>query len=372
MNKIEVCHVVSGLKTGGVESMIYNYCSHMDFDKYNFHILYQHEPSKKNVDEFEKIGFKLHRISSKVKHPFKNYFETKKYLKNNNINVVHCHMTLMNFIPLFAAKRLNIKRRICHSHNSDVRKKYIFIKMIEKILKLFCIHYATDLVACGVDAGVYMYGENNKYEVINNALDLNKYMFSNEKRKQIRKKFNISDDTFVIGHVGRFTEQKNHDFLINVFQSILLRNKKVALFLLGNGELYENIKEKCNELKINKYVNFIGVVDNVCDYYSAFDIFVLPSIWEGLPVVSIEAQASGIKCFFSNKIDKNAVIYNKNSKLIELDEKEWARNLEEAIKKSNKYDRTIDMQLLCNSGYDINTEMKKLKKMYIGGSDEEY
>lgn len=370
MKKINVCHVVSGLKAGGVESMIYNYCSHLDSDNYSFHILYQHEPNQKNVEEFKKLGFKLKRIPSKLKHPLKNYFETKKYFKNNNIDVVHCHMTMMNFIPLLAAKKLKIKTRICHSHNSDVRKKNIFIKIIESILKKICIFTATDLVSCGKEAGYYMYGLKNKYTIINNALNLDNYLFSDLKRKQIREKYDIPNDCFVIGHVGRFTEQKNHKFLIDVFKKILVKNQKVALFLIGDGELNKKIRERCEKENIDNHVYFIGVVDNVCDYYSAFDVFVLPSLWEGLPVVSIEAQTSGLKCIFSSNIDKNAIIYNKNAKLVTLDTSQWIENIILNIEKGNQYNRKVDMQLLHESGYDINVELDKLKKIYIGGNNE--
>ena len=123
MKKIKVCHVVSGLRAGGVESMIYNYCSKMDVNKIDFSILFQHQPSLKNIKEFEELGFSLINIPNKRVRPLSNFLKTYKYLKNNHIDVVHCHMTLMNIFPLCAAKLARVPKRICHSHGYDVRKK---------------------------------------------------------------------------------------------------------------------------------------------------------------------------------------------------------------------------------------------------------
>lgn len=363
-NKIKICHFVSGLKSGGVESMIYNYCSRMERDKYEFILVYQHEPSIKNLKEFEKIGFKMINIPSKRKHPLKNYFASKEILKNNDVDVVHCHMTLMNFIPLIAAKKENIKIRICHSHNNDVRNKNIFLKCGENILKKVCIKNSTHLIACGKDAGNYMYGKNSRYMVINNALNLDKYKYSLEKRKKIRQQYNINDECYVIGHIGRFTEQKNHKFLINIFKEIYKKNKNIVLFLVGDGELHEKIKEKYQNEEFAKKMIFVGIVDNVNEYYSAFDIFILPSLWEGLPVVSIEAQASGVKCLLSRNIDNNAVICENCVKLIELDEKCWQDTMSYEISKGNNYNRNVNMEKLYNCGYDIKKELKKLEKIY--------
>lgn len=362
--KKNICHVVSGLKAGGVETMIYNYCKNMKED-YNFFLLYQHEPSQKNVQEFEKIGFKLQRIPSKIKHPIRNYIETYKYLKNNSIDVVHCHMTLMNFIPLFAAKRLNIKIRICHSHNSDVRNKSLLAKILEKILKRICINNATNLVACGEDAGKYMYGKKD-FLVLNNAMDLKLYKYNAASRKKVRKKYNIDDDDILIGHIGRFTNQKNHKFLIEVFEKIIATcgDRKYKLMLLGDGELRNEIEELVAKKSLSNIVIFTGIVSNPRDYYSAFDIFLLPSLWEGLPVVSIEAQISGLLCAFSNNIDKDCKIIETTKFLDNTNVEDWVAF---SKIKSNSYDRNCNEKQFNDRGLNIDTEVKKLKNLYDGG-----
>ena len=359
MRKIKVCHVVSGLKCGGVETMIYNYASVLDASKYEMHLLYQHEATEKNIKEFNEIGFYLKRISSKVRHPILNFIETYRYFKNNKFDVVHCHMTLMNCIPLVAAKKLKIPIRICHSHNSDVRKKNKFILYFEKILKRICIKNSTNLIACGSDAGKYMY-EDLPFVILNNALNLNKFKYSINIRKKIRSLHNIKKDEILIGHIGRFTKQKNHEFLINVFVKILKKNPKYKLILLGDGELKKSIEEYVKECDIEEKIIFTGIVDNVNEYYSAFDIFVLPSIWEGFPVVAIEAQASGIPCVLSNNID-NRCIMNSNVSMIELNIEKWC----EKIISLNLDGRMFNNELL-DKGYDINEERKKLEHIYKG------
>lgn len=362
MEKVKVCHVVSGLKSGGVESMILNYCSLLDQNKYEFHILYQHEPSMKNVVEFEKINFELYRIPSKVKHPIKNFTETYKYLKNNNIDVVHCHMTLMNFIPLIAARLLKIKVRICHSHNSDVRKKNIIVKLVEKILKKLCINNSTNLVSCGEDAGKYMYG-NRKFEILHNALDLDRFKYNEDVRNFIRKKYNIDDNCILIGHIGRFTEQKNHKFIVDIISSMSNKNMNIKFMLLGDGELRQEIEQLVIDKNIQGNVIFTGIVPNSNEYYSAFDLFILPSLWEGLPVVGVEAQAAGLLCIFSNNIDKNVEVVKENVILIENQLNLWCDKISQFIDEQPQL-RNIRNDEFNKRNLNIKIEFKKLADMY--------
>ena len=361
-SKIKVCHVVCGLKSGGVESMIKNYCSILDEEQYEWHLLYQHDPVLKNLKEFEKLGFKLKRIAAKAKNPLRNYIDTYNYLKKNSIDIVHCHMTIMNFIPLYVAKRCGIKVRICHSHNSDVRDKNIIIKVVEKLFKYLSMKYATVLIACGNDAGKYMYGKN-EYIVLRNAMDFEKFKFNEGKRKKIRQDLNISDDTIVIGNVGRFTNQKNQIFLIELISKLLMYNGKYKLLLIGEGEELSIIKKAVDNYGVQENVIFTGIVNNINEYYSAFDIFTLPSLWEGLPLVAIEAQMSGIKCILSKNIDANAIIIKENCQMLNINIDEWQKEilsysvtLQNRIKSKEKF---------IKNGYDINNESYKLANIYM-------
>ena len=360
--KIKVCHVVSGLKSGGVETMIYNYCTNMSKEKFEWYVIYQHEASEKNLKEFKQAGFNLKRIHSKTKNPIKNYIDTYIFLKENNIDVVHAHMTLMNFIPLIAAKKLKIKIRISHSHNCFFDRnifKKIFAYLCKKIIK----KNSTVCLACGEEAGKYLY-KKDEYIIINNALDLNKFMFNKVSRRKIRTEYKITDDMFVIGHVGRFVEQKNHIFLLNVLKKIVEENEKTILVLIGDGKLKKDMMKKAQELGINNNVIFVGIVENINEFYSAIDCFCLPSLWEGLPVVAIEAQCSGVDCIFSNNIDMNVKI-NNNISFLKLDEDEWKRKII-YIENKNLNNRTINKDLFINKHYSIIDEAKRLEKIYEG------
>lgn len=367
--KLNICHVVSGLKSGGVESVIYNYCSNMDNSKYNWHLLYQHEPSEKSISEFKYLNFKMQRIPSKFIRPLGNYIKTKKYFKENRIDIVHCHMTLMNFIPLIAAKKCKIPIRISHSHNafndSNSIKKY-FNLILKKLIK----RNATILVSCGKDAGNYLY-DNEPFIVLNNALNLDNYSFNKKKRNDIRKKLKIAETDFVIGHIGRFSYQKNHELLIHMMEKLIQNNPNFKLVLVGDGENYHNIKQLIEDNNMSDNIVTVGIVNNACDYYSAFDCFVLPSRWEGLPVVGIEAQASGLKCFFSNKIDINAQIIKEVVFLDINNIDSWCNNIESYYKSGLFINRSISLKLFEQKGLNIKSEVKKLDKLYSdnGGID---
>ena len=359
MKKIKICHVVSGLVGGGVEEMLYNYCSNIDMNKFDMHILYQHNASKKNYEQFKKLNFTLKEIPYKVKHPIKNFTTTYKYLKENKFDIIHCHMTLMNFIPLICAKILKIKVRICHSHNYDGRKKNFIVKFGEYILKKVCISCSTDLFACGEKAGEYLYGKE-KYTIIHNAINIEKYEFDEIKRKEIRNKLNINDNEIVLGNIGRLTEQKNQKFLLEIL-NMLKGENKYKLIIIGDGKLKNELNKKAIEYEINNDIIFTGIISNAQDYYNSFDVFLLPSLWEGLPVTSIEAQANGLNCLFSNNLDNSLIIDSKKTKTLKLDVGDW---LDEIKKIDENYQRKINLKIFNEKKYNIKVEAKKLEEFY--------
>lgn len=358
-SKIKVCHVISGLNSGGVESVIYNYCSKMRKDQFEFHVLYQHQAGEKTLRKFLNCGFILKEIPEKAKYPLKNYKSCKKYFKTNSIDVVHCHMTLMNFIPLIAAKKEKIKIRISHSHNNDIRKKNFFEKIVTSLLKKVINITATHFVSCGQDAGKYLY--NNEFIILNNAIDIDQFEFNNEIRNEIRNYYNI-DSKIIIGHVGRFTAQKNHEFIINIFEKIVSQNDNYRLILVGDGENRHSIENLIKNKGIQNKVILTGNVENVKDYYNAFDIFILPSLWEGLPVVGLEAQANGVPILFSNTIDKSVSI-NDNVCFLDNDEIKWINEILK-IKLNNRENNVKDR--FYEKGFLIDAEYLKLENIYKG------
>lgn len=359
MKKINVCHVVSGLKSGGAETMIYNYTSKMNRDEYNFHLLYQHTPVEKCVNEFNILNFKLKRIPSKVKNPIKNYMETKKFLIENKIDVIHCHMTLSNFIPLMAARKTKVKLRICHSHEAGTSSKKFISNIFNGIYRSICLICSNKYLACGNEAGKFLY-KNNDFIILNNALDLKKFEYKEEIRNKIRKKIKIADDSIVIGHIGRFIDVKNHEFIIEVFKELHNLNSNFKLVLIGSGELENQIKELVKKLHIEDGVIFTGVISSVNDYYNAFDIFILPSQREGLPLVALESQANGLKCYLSENIDANSCIID-SCKMLSLEKKKWVN---EIVNTNFNYERNISFDGFNKRNLDITKEIKKLNDIY--------
>lgn len=361
MNKIKICHIVSALKSGGAESMIYNYSKELSSEDYDFYLLHQYSAVEKNIIELENIGFKIEEITPKKKNILKNYRETKKFFINNDIDIVHAHMTLANFVPLYAAKKAGIKVRICHSHETGSTTKNFIKVFFEFLLKKICAKYATVLVACGMDAGKYMYGKK-KFLIFNNAIDLDKFKYNEKIRKEKRKELNIDEETVVIGHIGRFIEVKNHDFIIKIARELLKTNQNYKIILIGNGEMENEIRKEIIKFHLEKSISMIGIVDNPYDFYNIFDVFVLPSKREGLPIVALEAQASGLKCIFSNTIDQSTSIVNENCQFLELNVVKWVKVLKRI---TSSYDRNKKIKNnFAIRNLDIKVEYKKLDKLY--------
>lgn len=362
--KIRVMHFVSGLVSGGVEQMLYNYCRFMDKEKFEFIIVYQHEPVETCKSKFDDIGCKTIRITARNENFIKNVTDGYKEIKRHNPDIVHAHMNLMNFCPLFAAWLLGIKIRISHSHIAE-RKQGLLFFVITRVCKMLNIIFSSTLMTCGREAGEYLYGKKKMSAgnilLIQNATDLEYYRPDDNAGKNLRAQLGI-DNAFVLGHVGRFTEQKNHMRLLKIFTSVLELMPNAYLLLIGTGVLELNIKERAMELGISERVIFLGTTKDMNPVYSAMDVFVLPSLYEGFPVVSIEVQAAQIPSIFSDTIDAGCKLTNAIEFVsLEKSDQEWARII---IEKSRSFvqDETDLMELKQN--YDIRPKAVRLTQIY--------
>lgn len=367
INKVKICHVIGDFINGGVESVIYNYFSHIDLSKFDVHIIGHGITVKECADRFVKLGFTIHNVTPKRQSFIKNLKEMNSIIKNNKFDVVHSHMTEWACIPMFLAFLNNVKVRINHSHMAEKPtglKNVIYYGVRLWLGKLF----ATDYFACGRDAGIYLFGENNvkngKVKVINNAIDTKKFSFDKNIREEVRKENKIKDNEIVIGHVGRFFKQKNHKYLIDIFKELSLINSNVRLYLFGNGELFDEVKDYVTELKLSDKVKFMGVRSDIDRWYQAMDLFVLPSLYEGLPVVGVEAQMSGLPCYFADTITDEISI-NKNTKFISIDgdASVWANIINEDLKTMKRFDKSeID------SKFDIDKNAGWLEEFYLSST----
>lgn len=367
--KIKLCLVVSGIATGGVESFIKNYFKQINVDYFDLYIITHNIPTISVRNEFEKIGFKIICVPPKRKNLLKNIFLIRKYIRENEFDVVHSHMVKSNFIPMYFAKKYNVRLRMAHSHNT-IPVKNIFLKKMLTLIQYLNRKYANCFLACSQDALVFGFGkkifsEKYNYKIIYNAIDIEKFNFDIEIRNEIRKKLNIDDNEFVIGNIARFTKQKNHTFLIDVFDDVIKVKKNYRLILIGDGEEKENIIKKVKLKNLDKYVIFLEPTDDVYKYYSSFDLFILPSKYEGLGMSIIEVQANGFEAIISNNIPTEVIQSDKVYQL-PLENKEiWVNKI-----LNSKINLNRDNSIL-NNFYDIKKTYLELENIYRSFEDYE-
>lgn len=364
---IRIAQIIGKWVGGGVEAVVMNYYRHIDKTKIQFDFICDSDSTNIPYEEIEKLGGKVILIPPYQK-VFKYHKELKKVLKDGNYKIVHSHINTLSIFPLFAAKCAKVPVRIAHSHSTIVNNKREFKRNVMKnILKHFSRIFATDYFACSELSAISQFGKkvynNGEVVIINNAIDVDKFKYDENIRKSKRKELGIKDNTLVIGHIGRFVETKNHSFIIDVFNEVHKKKNDSILLLAGQGPLMEEIKEKVHNLELDDSVKFLGQRNDVNELYQVFDIFLLPSLYEGLGMVLIEGQVSGLSCIASKEVPSIAKI-NDNFKFIGLDEdvSVW----KDAIQELSSLDRSDCSKQIVSSGYDISKEVKKLEKKYSG------
>lgn len=359
---IRVAHVIGKWLGGGVESVVMNYYRHIDKTKIQFDFICDNDSTDIPYEEIKKLGGRVILVP-----PYQQILNYEKELiklfKEKEYKIVHSHINTLSVFPLRAAKKAGVPVRIAHSHSTSNKKEWKR-NLIKNILRPFSKVFATDYMCCSEIAGRWLFGDKeydkgNVY-LLNNAIEVERFLFDPELRKQKRKEFNISDDTLVIGHIGRFVEQKNHRFLIDIFNQVHKSKENSVLMLVGQGPLMEEMKEKVESLCLSDYVIFLGQRNDVNELYQVFDVFVFPSLYEGLGMALIEAQVNGLKCLTSTEVP-SVVKMTKNVDFIGLDQPSyyWTNMI---MSVGNK-DRKSDSKLF--SIYNIKTEANKLGNKYL-------
>lgn len=353
---IRIAQIIDVMDNGGIESVVMNYYRNIDRSKYQFDFITSIDSSLPQKEEIESLGGKIY-LTPRYTSLFKYNKALKKIFKENDYSIVHCHMGALSLFPLRIAKKCGIKSRICHAHSTSSKKEWKR-NLIKKILRLFVKIYPTDYFACGEYAGRWLYGNKtfNKgnVHVMPNAIDCELFKYNEKIRKEVRKELKI-EDKFVIGNIGRFVSQKNHTFLIDIFNEISKKIDNAILVLIGEGPLEKQIKDKVKEYNLEEKVLFLGVRKDCYRMYQAMDLFVLPSLYEGLPVVGVEAQCAGLPCIFSDTTTQEILI-TKSSVMVPLELSKWVF---EIINFNDITDRTIK-----DFSYDIKVAVEKLSDNY--------
>lgn len=362
-NPIRLLYVNGGLMNrGGIESYMMNYYRNFDHEKIQIDFIVHNAGGCGYYDdEIKKLGGNIYVVPQKSKHPLTYPSNLKKIFKNNNYKIIHTHMDAMSTWVLKIAKECEIPVRIAHSHNTQHLTtnpiKLFFLEQARKKINL----YATHRMACSEAAGNWLFG-NAPYQIIKNAIDLDNFIFSPASRENVRKEWGIKENEFLIGHVGRFDTQKNHVFLIDCFYKIHQKLPNTKLMLIGEGILMPNIKDKVEKLGLKDCIVFTGSRNDANRFYNAFDLFVLPSLFEGLGIVAIEAEINGCTTFLSDNTPQDARIAH-NVSFLPLDIDVWTEKvIKYILKKNTRQGALFDIY---NSGYDIKTEAQKLQNIYL-------
>lgn len=359
---IRILEVVNDMHRAGLETMLMNYYRNIDRDQIQFDFL-THRPYDSDYDqEIRSLGGKIYHAPRLYPQNYPAYFKYMKiFFKNHpEYKIVHSHVDAMSYLPLKAAKKAGVPIRIAHSHNTSIDKDFKYP------LKVYFKHQipkvANYYAACGQAAGEFLF-PGKDFKFIPNAIEPNKFLFNEQIRKEYRVKLGFTDKNFVIGHVGRLSYQKNHRFLIKIFDEVHKREPNARLILVGVGEKEKVIRKQVNELHLNKYVQFLGNRSDVANLYQAFDVFVMPSLFEGIPVVGIEAQFSGLPIIFSDKVPKE-VKFTSMCKFISLKSglNEWMNPI---LKFKNISRQAMTAKNVDNSIYNIKYSHVVLENYYL-------
>lgn len=363
---VRVLNIIASMNQGGAENFIMNVYRNINREIFQFDFCMAKKESGFFDNEIRTLGGRIFRLDSITKIGLSKFrAQFGKILEENAYDVVHCHMSAWCWVFLPVARKKKVSIRIAHSHISHVTLK-TYKGIINNLMALYVRNthskYANVLLACSKEAANWLYGKKEQVTIVKNGIDTEKFRYDKEERCRIRAQLGVASDEILLGHVGRFTPQKNHGFLIEVFRIYHKNNDKSKLLLIGNGILQNEIRQKVRNYGLESAVIFAGNLENVCDYMSAIDMFLFPSLYEGLGIVLIEAQCSGLKCIISDSIPSEVDITEliiRSS--IQVPPIIWAERIQEAA----GYVRKSHDRQLREAGYDIQSTVKVLKDSYM-------
>ena len=361
MERIAV--IMGKMHSGGKKNLVMEYYRNIDRTKIQFDFICDEDSNAIPTDEIEALGGRVYVIAP-YQQIFKNMSQMRKICKENKYKVIHAYNGTMNLFPMFIGWTCGIPIRISESismaHKAD--KKTILKNMLKPFSKLFATHYMANGEACGR----WQFGDKafdeGKVKVFKTVINAEERKYDSDLRDKAREEFGISNK-IVIGHIGRLTEQKNTLFIVDIFNEILKKEPKAILLIIGDGNLREAMLSKIDEYGIKDNILYLGRREDIHRFYNAMDLFLLPSLYEGLPVVSVEAECCGLPVLFSNEISRESSACNELGEFVELDRsaEEWAEIALRDIKTNFRRDHSFEVKV---AGFDSVTEAIKLEKYY--------
>lgn len=356
-----ILQIVSTLNRGGTETMIMNHYRKIDKSMMQFDFLVHGNIKGDYEDEILESGGKIFRAPLIRPWTYPKYFKwLDAFFKEhaNDFHAVHGHIQENTGFALHFAKKHGIQRRIASSHVAPQKKDYKFI--FRKFASFFLKKSLTGALACGTNAGKALFGDL-PFEIFRNAINTDDFSFNPETRKHLRNQLNLSDNCFVIGHVGRFDYAKNQGFIIDCFNELYKKQNDAVLILIGNGSTFDSLSEKIKMMESKNNIFLLGKQTNINEWIQVFDLFIMPSIYEGLPVSVVEAQAAGLPCILSDTIDRECDITG-NVKFLSLQTplSEWCQE----IINFQDFNRLDVRKKIIDNGYDVSENIKRLLTFY--------
>lgn len=357
--------------TNGATVFEYRVSEFLKDEEIYFDYLVTEQASDEELTRYKKMGSIVYRLPIDNTHglfirELKINLQYFSFFKKHHYDIVYADTeNALRAIHLLMARLAGVKVRVVHSHNTGLQTSSKKARKIARCMRSFFYFSATHYFACSDMAAEWLFPKkiykSKRYTLLTNGVDLEKFEFNQEIRKNIRNKYQISEDEIVIGNVGRFMPQKNHEFILEIFLEILQNTKKAKLMLIGSGPLLSKIQEKTSEFGISDKVIFVGNIANVNDYLQVMDVFLMPSLFEGLPITGIEAQANGLPCIFADSITKELKI-TKQAEYCSLNSEAavWAMNVLSAAKRG----RMDCKEEIISSGYSIKNTVEYFSNFY--------
>ena len=357
---LRVLHFQGRMGKGGAETFMMNAYRNIDRSKFQFDFLIydDFEDVKPYNKEIHALGGHIYSVPNPKKNIVAYIRGVKTLLKEKHFDIVHSEVFFGGGLNLLLAKHAGIGKRIVHSHaTTDGKGNNLFMKTARTFFDRLMRDNATDYLACSTEAGIGLYGEDQPFIFVPNGIDLDLYRNVPKTKEVIKKRLGIPKDAFVVGNIGRFEEQKNHTFLIDIFEQVIRQTPNSFLLLIGEGSLKTEIEEKVRSKNLQDNVLFLGLRDDIPQLLKSMDVFLMPSLYEGLPISAVEAQAANVKLVLSNEVS-NETKLSKNVHFVLLEEspEKWAGII---LKQPFGNEALPELSL-----YDMKRTAKQLEEIY--------
>jgi glycosyltransferase involved in cell wall biosynthesis len=362
-----VLHCFGTLNRGGIQSFVMNIYRKIDRTKVQFDFLLVNSNAKGDFyEEVVSLGGRAYYICPRNKSITKNKKELEDFFAaHKEYDTLHYHMSSCSYsLPIDMANKYGYKKIIMHAHSSKQTGRF-YHTFFHKLHQPDCLRKATHYLACSDKAAQWLYGTSAQKAVrANNGIETADYVFNQNTREMVRKEWGVNQNEIIVGHVGRFVQPKNHLFLVQIFSEYLKLNPHSKLVLVGDGELFDKCKNKIEELKIEQSVVLLGKRSDVPDVLQGFDLFLMPSYFEGFPVTMMEAQAADLPCVVSSNITREAKVLDAVEYLdLDLGASEWAKHIEGMLE--IEHVRKDTSREIIAAGYDSQTVANDLEKLYL-------